>query len=70
METKYNKKQTQEKTTIFLHIPKTGGVTLDAILERQYKLDRFFSLYSPEDVQKFTQNITIMRNPIDRVISN
>lgn len=95
-----NNNNQPENTVIFLHIPRTAGVTLDAILERQYKLDRFFSLYSPEDVDKFKKispedkqkidllnghfmscgvhellpqpctYITIMRNPIDRIISH
>ena len=90
----------QENTVIFIHIPRTAGVSLDAILERQYNPAKIYSLYSPEKLEKFkhlddekkaniqllnghfmsygiherlpnpSTYITMMRDPVDRVISH
>lgn len=89
----------REKTLIFIHIPRTGGVTLDTILERHYNLARMFSLYNEQQVEEFRQlsderkqkieflnghfmscgiheklpnscnYITLLRNPLERVVS-
>ncbi len=93
-------KANREKTLIFIHIPRTGGVTLDTILERNYNLARMFSLYNEEQVKEFKQlseekkqkieflnghfmscgiheqlpnpctYITVLREPVDRVVSH
>jgi hypothetical protein len=87
---------------IFLHLPKTGGLTLYDILERQYKkgevytikiknkrpaLQEFINLpdiektkikvlrgHMPFGYHQFLQEeakyITVLRNPVDRVISH
>jgi hypothetical protein len=87
---------------IFLHIPKSGGITFDSVLRRQYQnvynmpvsndkidLERFSELpeferegidvlrghfkfgvhryFKPNQEIKY---ITLLRNPVDRVISN
>ncbi|WP_254563564.1 sulfotransferase family 2 domain-containing protein [Oscillatoria sp. HE19RPO] len=91
---------TKENTVIFIHIPRTAGVSLDAILERQYNLAKIYSLYSQEKLDEFNKlsenkkanihllnghfmsygiherlpnpstYITMMREPVDRVISH
>lgn len=91
---------TTENTVIFIHIPRTAGVSLDAILERQYNPAKIYSLYSQEKLDEFNKlsekkkaniqllnghfmsygiherlpnpstYITMMREPIDRVISH
>jgi hypothetical protein len=38
----------EEKTAIFIHIPKTAGSTLNSIIERQYPLKSICSIY-PEN---------------------
>jgi hypothetical protein len=89
-----------ENTVIFIHIPRTAGVSLDAILERQYNPAKIYSLYSQEKRDEFNKlsdhqkaniqllnghflsygiherlpnpstYITMMRDPVDRVISH
>lgn len=45
----------QDKSIIFLHIPKTAGTTLDAIMLRQYEQKSIFPLQLPvqESIAKF-----------------
>lgn len=88
-------------TTIFLHIPKTGGSTLRSIIHRQYADDKIFTikpLYDKSirkfktlpdickkeyavvqgymgfglnnDIPQRCAYITILRDPIERVLSN
>lgn len=38
---------TRRRTVIFLHLPKTGGRTLEAVLQRQFGADGVFSVYEP-----------------------
>jgi hypothetical protein len=87
---------TDKQTIIFLHIPKTGGITFNLIAKQQYKPDEMIAFKSGPTHFNFTQEqkqkakyiqghvgfgfhdvysidgtyITILRNPIDRVISN
>lgn len=91
-----NKKKETDNVIIFVHIPKTGGATLCAILEKEYKdyydIQRVkipMSKYLQQDQtkklevirghfgfgihkllpQKKYTYITILRDPIERVIS-
>ncbi len=42
----------QDRTVIFMHIPKTGGDTLNQILERQYQPEHIYSmLYEPSTIK-------------------
>lgn len=90
----------KEDLTIFMHIPKTGGTTLNAIFRNQYDKNQFYDHLFPVDNmrKKYTElnqeaknNIkavsghysygiheffskpftyfTMLRNPVDRVIS-
>ena len=44
-----------EKTLIFLHLPKTGGMTLERLIRRQYPRDatRWISYQRPRMVDEF-----------------
>lgn len=97
---KLSKGAEQEKTVIFVHIPKTGGTTFKTIIERQYKSQSVFLFKRPPERSlaefkelpeakkreiKFIQGhmrfglheffpqqctyITILRDPVDRIIS-
>lgn len=91
-----------QQVVIFIHIPKTGGMTLQRILEKQYKFNNTFTInsrYFYESIEQFKHlpesqraaikllqghmffglheflpmpcsYITILRNPIDRIISH
>jgi hypothetical protein len=87
-----------QSPVIFLHIPKTAGMTLYQIMSRQYEADAIFTIGGLSELGKFKQlemderstfklirghmefglheflpgpsrYFTILRNPIDRVIS-
>ncbi len=91
----------QNRTVIFLHIPKTAGTTLETVLARQYRSRETFYVNGAQDVreERYRQlheserarirlikghmffgihahvpnaytYITVLRNPIDRVISH
>lgn len=94
----------QEKTLIFVHIPKTGGRTVEAMLQRQYPTERTYDIYgygssiseAVEGLKNLPKKgkqqiklikghyqfglhrilpqqctyITLLRDPIDRVISH
>lgn len=94
---------TQEKTVIFLHIPKTAGTTMHSIMEKQYPPAAIYSTYPAnhphgtlEEFKAFPPKhktnirvllghfsygvhelvpgpylyLTILRDPIERMISN
>lgn len=96
---KERKRLNQEELTIFLHIPKTGGTTLNTIFRNQYDRSEFFDHESYQDelmkLEELTDEVkqklvavsghyyfgihtqftkpfnyfTILREPVDRVIS-
>lgn len=96
---KERKRLNQEELTIFLHIPKTGGTTLNTIFRNQYDRSEFFDHESYQDelmkLEELTDEVkqklvavsghyyfgihtqftkpftyfTIVREPVDRVIS-
>jgi hypothetical protein len=47
----------EDQPVVFLHIPKTAGCTLNAIIERQYSSEQIFSFYSGEAFDEF-QNLS------------
>lgn len=91
-----------QQALIFIHIPKSGGMTLQRILEKQYTSDTIFTINSKtfhESIKQFKhlpepqrrsirllkghmffglheflpmpcRYITILRNPIERIISH
>jgi hypothetical protein len=94
----------KDRSLIFLHIPKTGGTTLNGIIEAQYDPSSIYSLPSHGDIKRYMDDfkllpveqriqlkllkghllfrarldqymsqpcryITLLREPIDRVIS-
>jgi len=91
-----------QQAVIFIHIPKSGGMTLQRILEKQYTSDTIFTINSKtfhESIKQFKHlpepqrrsirllkghmffglheflpmpchYITILRNPIERIISH
>ena len=100
--TKSNKNTNQERSVIFLHIPKAAGSTLHRIIERQYKLSAIFTIdgsRAQKSIDEFkslpeaqrkkikvlkghmmfglheflpqpSTYITILRDPVDRIISH
>lgn len=102
MESSNSKSNQQEKTVIFLHIPKAAGTTLNMIFKRQYEPPAIYEIrpdYLKASIDEFKKlpskhrekirilrghigfglhnflpqpstYITIMRNPVDRVISH
>ncbi|WP_198016341.1 sulfotransferase family 2 domain-containing protein [Coleofasciculus chthonoplastes] len=99
---KIEQSEKAQQVVIFIHIPKSGGVTLQRILEKQYTSDTIFTIQSKmfhESIERFKylpesqhrairllkghmffglheflpipcRYITILRNPVDRIISH
>jgi hypothetical protein len=69
-----NSEKEIDSIVIFLHIPKTGGGTLNQIINRQNQKKikivghRFFGVHKEFSKINFTY-ITLLRNPVERVIS-
>jgi hypothetical protein len=69
-----NSEKEIDSIVIFLHIPKTGGCTLDQIINRQNQKKiklvghQFFGVHKNFPQINFTY-ITLLRNPVERVIS-
>lgn len=43
----------EDRPVVFLHIPKTAGCTLNALIDRQYSPEQIFSFYSEEAFDEF-----------------
>jgi hypothetical protein len=64
---KLNKNAKQERSLIFLHIPKAGGSTLHKIIERQYKSDTIFNIDGTrvqESIDEFKKLPEVQRGKI------